>query len=81
MADYKNCKSLPSCSWRKSVGSCPKDCILFADKDVVTVVRCADCTKYKAEFGRCLDPRNGRGCYGARVPEDHYCGYGERRKV
>ena len=47
--------------------------------DIAPVVRCKDCAKYNAEFGRCTDPRNGKGCYGAIVPENHYCGYGERK--
>jgi hypothetical protein len=74
MVEYKNCKSHHSCTWVKSVGSCPEDCVFFQDRDVVRVVRCKDCKYYERDnmFG-------GGYCYGAKKKLDDFCSCGERK--
>lgn len=52
-------------------------CHTFTDKaDLVEVVRCKDCKKYREPFCMRNDSKNG---YLTVVPPDHFCSYGERR--
>ena len=46
--------------------------------DAVPVVRCKDCAWYN-ELDRCVNPKCVKSYYGAPVPPEHFCSYGERR--
>jgi hypothetical protein len=46
--------------------------------DAVLVVRCKDCDWYREEDGGiCVNPKCTKSYYGCRVPEQHFCSYGE----
>lgn len=46
----------------------------------VEVVLCKDCDWYRPhEDSICVNPKCGKSWYGCRVPEQHFCSYGERR--
>ena len=47
--------------------------------DAVHVVRCEKCDWYREDGGICVNPKCGQSWYGCRVPEQHFCSYGERR--
>jgi hypothetical protein len=47
--------------------------------DAVPVVRCKDCDWYREDGSICVNPKCGKSWYGCRVPEQHFCSYGERR--
>lgn len=47
--------------------------------DAVPVVRCEKCDWYREDGGICVNPKCGQSWYGCRVPEQHFCSYGERR--
>ena len=47
--------------------------------DAVPVVRCEKCDWYREDGSICVNPKCGKSYYGCRVPEQHFCSYGERR--
>ena len=47
--------------------------------DAVEVVRCKACDWYRKDGSICVNPKCGKSWYGCRVPEQHYCSYGERK--
>lgn len=47
--------------------------------DAVEVVRCNDCDWYRDDGSVCVNPKCGKSWYGCRVPQEHYCSFGNRR--
>lgn len=43
------------------------------------VVRCKDCDWYREDGSICVNPKCVKSWYGCRVPEQHFCSYGERK--
>lgn len=48
--------------------------------DAVPVVRCKDCDWYREDESICVNPHCTKSYYGCRVPQKHFCSYGERRE-
>ena len=78
MEQHKNCKKYP-CDWCFSVKGCPTECQHFKHRDEVIVTRCKDCEWYRENGSICKNPKCGKSWYGCRVPEMHYCSFGERK--
>lgn len=56
-------------------------CKRFMDKDgFAKVVKCKDCTYYKANNGICSNPLCTTSFFGCPVKEEHYCSYGKRKE-
>lgn len=47
--------------------------------DAVEVVRCKNCDWYREDGSICVNPKCGKSWCGCRVPEQHFCSYGERK--
>lgn len=58
---------------------CETDIRYYPTIDAVPVVRCKDCDWYREDGSICANPKCGKSWYGCRVPEQHFCSYGERR--
>lgn len=83
MLEFKDCKSYDTCSWRRSVGSCPAGCCFYTCKDVVHVVRCRNCKHAYTGIYRdfedkayCQKIEEGTSIL---MPMDGFCSYGERK--
>lgn len=47
--------------------------------DAIPVVLCKECAWYREDDRVCTNAKCSKSYYGCRVPERHFCSYGERR--
>ena len=45
----------------------------------IEIVNCKNCDWYREDGSICVNPKCGKSWYGCRVPEQHFCSYGERK--
>ena len=45
----------------------------------IELVKCKDCDWYREDSSICVNPKCTKSWYGCRVPEQHFCSYGERK--